>query len=181
MGWLKASRLDAQAVTDKFSQDLKLATQHVEAISLDQEPTLVPISPVEKLKYPFVPTSVPDDDLPFIPASEVTAKQRPSSASASPFPTSNLSKPSSELWIVIDNIVFDCSTFVSTHPGGEQVIESFRGQECSWQFWRFHGKDHMAEFGRPLRVGRTAGVGNRYVERPKWVGSGGFDDMDEWD
>jgi cytochrome b involved in lipid metabolism len=72
------------------------------------------------------------------------------------------------LWLVIDNIVYDCSGF--EHPGGATVIQSFRGEDCSWQFWRFHSKTHMQEFGRPLRIGRTAGVPNRFKERPKFVG-----------
>lgn len=38
------------------------------------------------------------------------------------------------LWIVIDNVVFDCTDFVNKHPGGATVIESFNGEDCSWQF-----------------------------------------------
>jgi cytochrome b involved in lipid metabolism len=72
--------------------------------------------------------------------------------------------------IVIDNIVFDCTSFLKEHPGGEQIIKSFGGAECSWQFWRFHGKKEMKEFGRPLRVGRTQGMINKFKEPQKYVG-----------
>jgi len=80
--------------------------------------------------------------------------------------------------IVIDKIVYDCTTFVKEHPGGETVVKAFAGEDCSWQFWRFHGKKEMEEFGRRLRVGKTDGVKNRYAEIPQYVGlrSRGSDD-----
>lgn len=74
------------------------------------------------------------------------------------------------LWIVIDNIVYDCTEFASAHPGGADVIESFSGSDCSWQFWRFHAGDEMREFGEPLRIGYTKGVANKFKERPRFVG-----------
>jgi cytochrome b involved in lipid metabolism len=72
--------------------------------------------------------------------------------------------------IVIDNIVFDCTSFSKEHPGGEKIINSFGGAECSWQFWRFHGEKEMKEFGRALRVGRTQGMINKFKEPQKYVG-----------
>ncbi|KAH7355454.1 fatty acid desaturas-like protein [Rhexocercosporidium sp. MPI-PUGE-AT-0058] len=54
------------------------------------------------------------------------------------------------------------------------IIKSFGGAECSWQFWRFHGPKEMAEFGRPLRVGRTEGLLNKFKEPSKYVGLRGL-------
>jgi cytochrome b involved in lipid metabolism len=71
---------------------------------------------------------------------------------------------------VVDNIVYDCLEFLKEHPGGEQIIRSFSGAECSWQFWRFHSKKEMEEFGKPLRVGRTDGMINKFKEPQKYVG-----------
>ncbi|KAK3617025.1 hypothetical protein LTR56_025569 [Elasticomyces elasticus] len=79
-------------------------------------------------------------------------------------------KGSDRLWIVVDNVVFDCTEFASEHPGGRTVIESFTGEDCSWQFWRFHNKSHMRKDGLPLRIGRTEGVVNRFKERPRFHG-----------
>lgn len=79
----------------------------------------------------------------------------------------------------MDNIVYDCTTFVLSHPGGKTVIESFCGADCSWQFWRFHGEKEMREFGRALRVGRTEGIQNRFKEPVKYVGLRKIG-MDEW-
>ena len=82
-------------------------------------------------------------------------------------------------WIVIDNIVYDCTDFVLDHPGGEQVIMSFVGEDCSWQFWRFHSKDTMAQNGLPLRIGRTEGIENRFIEPKRFAGLSRFG-RDEW-
>jgi cytochrome b involved in lipid metabolism len=72
--------------------------------------------------------------------------------------------------IVVDNVVYDCTDFLPEHPGGEQVIKSFAGAECSWQFWRFHGTKEMEEFGRQLRVGRTEGLRNKFSESKRYIG-----------
>jgi cytochrome b involved in lipid metabolism len=74
------------------------------------------------------------------------------------------------LWIVVDNIVYDCSEYVLRHPGGEQVIQSFKGRDCSWQFWRFHGAQQMEEWATPLRIARVEGVPNPFREPKRWVG-----------
>lgn len=82
--------------------------------------------------------------------------------------------------IVVDEIVYDCTDFIGEHPGGQVIIESFAGAECSWQFWRFHGKKELEEFGRPLRVGRTEGLQNKFREPAKFVGLRRLGD-DGWD
>ena len=71
--------------------------------------------------YKFVTLNVSNSDLPFISASEVKAQAWSSSDI----------NTSSELWIVIDNIIYDYSGFSSIYPGGQLVIESFRGEEYS--------------------------------------------------
>jgi cytochrome b involved in lipid metabolism len=117
---------------------------------------------------PFASLEISDNNLPFIPSSEVKTKQQHK-------------ETSEELWIVIDNIVYDCSVFVHTHPGGDTVIKNFNGSDCSWQFWRFHGKEHLEEFGKGLRIGRSANVQNRYKEPAAFVGLRPFNnDFDEW-
>lgn len=110
-------------------------------------------------EYPPQNISIRDDDLPFIPPAIVRNKQ------------SDLSQAGGLAWIVIDNIVYDCTNFIKEHPGGDTVIRSFIGEDCSWQFWRFHSKRTMEEWGRPLRVGRTEGVANRFEEPPRYFGS----------
>jgi cytochrome b involved in lipid metabolism len=78
------------------------------------------------------------------------------------------------LVIVIDNIAYDCTYFLKEHPRGEQIIKSFGGAECSWQFWRFHGKKELEDFGR------TEGMVNKFKEPQRYVGLKRLGD-DEWD
>ncbi|WAO95226.1 Cytochrome b5 heme-binding domain-containing protein [Fusarium falciforme] len=99
------------------------------------------------------PIDTSNDDLPLIDASIVIAAGK-----------------AGLLWIVIDDIVYDCTDFVEEHPGGSRVLESFRSGNCSWQFWRFHGEKDLEEFGRPLRVGRTTGIENKFKEPPRFFG-----------
>lgn len=119
-------------------------------------------------RYQMLPTSMTFDHLPLISATEVQSKQ-----------TSSSSTNSLPLWLVIDEVVFDCTDFVDAHPGGEAVIRSFAGHDCSWQFWRFHGRNHMQEDALPLRVGRTTGVPNPFKERTRFVGLRTIGD-DDW-
>ncbi|KAF7941306.1 hypothetical protein EAE99_000943 [Botrytis elliptica] len=146
MGWMNLNENGniAPKVEFHFEEDLKVTTEHVENASLKEYS--------RPQRYPFVSPKVSDSELPFIPATEVRKGT------------------SSEVGvIVIDEVVYDCTEFTTEHPGGEGILEGFAGSECSWQFWRFHGKKDM-EVGRVLRVGRTKGVMNKYAEPVKWVG-----------
>ncbi len=167
MGWLKwngnrqsVATLDSSHIGRAFLQTTKndtLLVEDVRSISLG-------IEAGDKSEHPFQATSLSNDELPFIPSHVVQAAQ---------------SDPN-RLWIVIDQVVFDCTEFASIHPGGHTVLESFHGEDCSWQFWRFHSRSDMETDGRPLRIGRTAGVANRFKEKPRFVGLRGFDADEAW-
>jgi cytochrome b involved in lipid metabolism len=170
MGWLKStalfSRPDSHEHTSNDNNNDKS-----KVISLELDSTLaqhlenVTIHSIDNLNqdllHPFQPISLEDSELPLIPATIVRSAK----------------KDLNRIWIVVDNTVYDCTDFISEHPGGETVIDNFAGQDCSWQFWRFHHLTHMREWGRPLRVGRTVGVKNRFAERPRFVG---LRRRDEW-
>lgn len=116
--------------------------------------------------YPLQEPTVPDDKLPFIPAEIIKSKRKPGALAVKLTSAEN----KKDYWIVVDDVVYNCTTFVPDHPGGEQVILSFVGEDCSWQFWRFHGKKEMEQYGRALRIGRTQGVANRFPEPVRFVG-----------
>ncbi|KAH7232918.1 cytochrome b5-like heme/steroid binding domain-containing protein [Fusarium tricinctum] len=103
----------------------------------------------------YNPTSIitSNDALPFIKAETIAEASR-----------------NDLLWIIIDDIVYDCTEFIHNHPGGARVIESFRGSNCTWQFWRFHSEKDLAEFGPSLRIGQTKGIQNKFKEPPRFVG-----------
>jgi len=157
MGWIKSGVKDSRP-----------EIQQIEGTS-EESSSLKSTSP-RLFQYQFASTDTSDDALPFIPTEEVTSKSVESGSIES----------ETELWIVIDNVVYNCSKFVYDHPGGVQVIRSFQGADCSWQFWRFHGKQTMHDFGREWRIGITSGVKNPFVEPTRWVGLRTFG-SDEWD
>ncbi|RGP81457.1 hypothetical protein FLONG3_395 [Fusarium longipes] len=124
----------------------------------DSKHDLVPsVTLVEHSSGPTTYKSAPDttesDDLPFIEAETVADACQ-----------------NGQLWVVIDDVIYDCTEFVHDHPGGSRVIEHFKGSNCTWQFWRFHSEKNMTEFGRSLRIGRTSGIRNKFKEPPRFVG-----------
>jgi cytochrome b involved in lipid metabolism len=167
MGWLK---LKQQKTIDQFivesssnaafhKEPLKSSIEHVEIVEAPQSTSL---------RWPFASCETPDNMLPHIQSSEVESKY-------------NDLDGTGLLWIVIDRIVYDCTAFIHHHPGGETVIKSFTGSDCSWQFWRFHSKNHLEQYGKELRIGRTGKVDNRFREPPMFVGLRRLnDDSDDW-
>jgi hypothetical protein len=117
-----------------------------------------PLSAVDHVEY----IALPDQStatLPFIDANTVNLSNTEMTANGQ-----------QRVWIVVDNIVYDCTEFADMHPGGYTVIQSFAGKDCSWQFWRFHNTKIMESKGGPLRIGRTKDVRNPYKEKPRFVG-----------
>jgi cytochrome b involved in lipid metabolism len=126
-------------------------------------------------QFPFVPETLSDAALPFITKDLVLQRSNQAKSSL----TDEEKERNKEHWIVIDQIVYDCSEFAYEHPGGESVILSFVGEDCSWQFWRLHSKSLMEQYGRALRVGRTEGIQNRFPETARYVGLSSLGD-DGW-
>ena len=159
MGWLSLpSRLHEPSFSHQVHTevtDLKASTEHFEHIERVGDIYDKPGS----FAYPLQDSSVPDDALPFIPPAVVRDQRL------------LFSQNRGYAWIVVENIVYDCTNFIEEHPGGDTVIRSFVGEDCSWQFWRFHSKAVMNQWGRPLRVGRTQGIDNRFKEPPRYFGS----------
>ncbi|KAH7092403.1 cytochrome b5-like heme/steroid binding domain-containing protein [Paraphoma chrysanthemicola] len=171
MGWMKAlgdkrpdpTSLQVEVTTPSGAKDehgrKTPEVAYVEDISQLPSPNVS-----SRLSHALIPPSTPNADLPFFSASAIATAV-----------TEN------KLYIVIDSIVYDCSTFIHEHPGGCRVLESFRGQDCSWQFWRFHSREVMEKWSWRLRIGRTEGVKNRWAERPRWVGLRRLgDDIANW-
>jgi cytochrome b involved in lipid metabolism len=52
----------------------------------------------------------------------------------------DVSKHNSEndVWICIDNYVYDVTSWLNKHPGGKQIIMSYAGSDATDQFFAFH-------------------------------------------
>ncbi|KAH7396088.1 hypothetical protein BKA66DRAFT_596603 [Pyrenochaeta sp. MPI-SDFR-AT-0127] len=128
MGWLKALRnntlpLHPEQVQSPHDIKVKLEAD-VQEISHIEDISISSITPHEiSQSLPFASLDTPDSELPFFSAAEIQALASNSG------PRNEL--PEDPLYIVVENIVYDCTQFVHDHPGGRQVIESFRGQDCS--------------------------------------------------
>lgn len=44
-------------------------------------------------------------------------------------------------WIVVKKQVYDCTTYLKKHPGGETMIMSYAGQDCSKDFESIHSPE----------------------------------------
>lgn len=83
------------------------------------------------------------------------------------------------LVIVVNDIVLNCTTYINKHPGGRQIIQGFAGQNCGWQWWRFHNRKIWDDVAKDLRVGRTEGIENKHVQPPTFVGLRPFGYQDD--
>ncbi|ETN37448.1 uncharacterized protein HMPREF1541_08439 [Cyphellophora europaea CBS 101466] len=166
MGWISGNKL------------APASTSVVEKIEIRPDRPVRSAQPQDILerKYAIVPAHLSDNNLPFIPKETVVGKQQPGLLAEGDL-TSDPRRH--DWWIVIDNVVYDCTDFVLEHPGGQQVIMSFVGQDCSWQFWRFHRDSQIQRYGKQLRIGRTEGVANRFKEPKRFVGLSKLSD-DSW-
>ncbi len=132
MGWIRGLAPAKLAVRDIIAPDTRTKERlvHVEDISgTSGNDIYVQRQDASKseTKYPFQPQSVSDEDLPLITSAEVVSKRRPGALSGK----ASHSEEGKDYWIVVDDIVYDCTFFILDHPGGEQIILSFVGENCS--------------------------------------------------
>lgn len=58
-------------------------------------------------------------------------------------------------WIVVDNEVYDISTWSRRHPGGSKIISHYAGQDATEAFRAFHlDLNHVKKFLQPIHLGR---------------------------
>lgn len=176
MGWLTLRR----PALPIHSEMNAAYSEHTEDITdrTHSPPTQLQTRTFLGREYPSQDPSTADSDLPYIDPAilSLVEKHWTSASPADESQSTDKRPPSPPAWIVINNVIYDCTDFQHQHPGGSVVICSFVGQDCSWQFWRFHGEDQMKRFGRALRIGRTSGVKNRFMETPRYVGLSSLDD-----
>jgi len=160
MGWLKLNRMEGGLLSGEPRNSCSTNIKSLASTEYIEVATEVPSTRTR----PRAHLSIPDAELPFVNKDEIQ----------------KVKTLTGTVWIMIDDIIYDCTDFINEHPGGTMVIRSFSGEDCSWQFWRMHSRTHLEHFGKELRVGRTEGTKNPFAEIPRYVGLRKLGNDDDW-
>jgi cytochrome b involved in lipid metabolism len=55
-----------------------------------------------------------------------------------------------DVWIIVDQKVYDVTTFLEKHPGGRKVLLKYAGKDASAEFAAFHKPSVLQEYGSGL-------------------------------
>ncbi|RMZ89020.1 hypothetical protein DV736_g3756, partial [Chaetothyriales sp. CBS 134916] len=61
--------------------------------------------------------------------------------------------PDAGLFIIIDDGVYDVTSFVDEHPGGSKILKRVAGKDASKQFWKYHNETVLKKYSPKLKVG----------------------------
>lgn len=62
-------------------------------------------------------------------------------------------KTASDLWIIVDEDVYDLTSFQDDHPGGKKILQRVAGKDASKQFWKYHNESILKKYQKQLQVG----------------------------
>ncbi|KAL2814308.1 acyl-CoA dehydrogenase/oxidase [Aspergillus granulosus] len=57
------------------------------------------------------------------------------------------------LWIIVDDDVYDLTKFQDEHPGGKKILTRVAGKDASKQFWKYHNDGILKKYQSKLQVG----------------------------
>ncbi|KAF8859292.1 putative acyl-CoA dehydrogenase [Acephala macrosclerotiorum] len=58
-----------------------------------------------------------------------------------------------DLYIVVDEDVYDLTQFQDEHPGGKKILTRVAGKDASKQFWKYHNEGILKKYKSNLQVG----------------------------
>ncbi|KAG0652359.1 cytochrome b5 [Hyphodiscus hymeniophilus] len=59
----------------------------------------------------------------------------------------------SGMYIIVDENVYDVTTFVDEHPGGAKILKRVAGKDATKQFWKYHNESVLKKYSERLRIG----------------------------
>lgn len=62
-------------------------------------------------------------------------------------------KTASDLWIIVDEDVYDLTSFQDDHPGGKKILQRVAGKDASKQFWKYHNESILKKYQKQLQIG----------------------------
>ncbi|KAK4545550.1 hypothetical protein LTR36_002900 [Oleoguttula mirabilis] len=57
------------------------------------------------------------------------------------------------LWVIVDEDVYDLTKFQEEHPGGKKILQRVAGKDASKQFWKYHNESILKKYQKQLQVG----------------------------
>ncbi|KAI9856090.1 MAG: hypothetical protein M1824_005685 [Vezdaea acicularis] len=57
------------------------------------------------------------------------------------------------LWIIVDQDVYDMTKFQEEHPGGKKILQRVGGKDASKQFWKYHNEAILKKYKSQLQIG----------------------------
>ena len=57
------------------------------------------------------------------------------------------------LYIIVDQDVYDLTKFQDDHPGGKKILQRVAGKDASKQFWKYHNEGILKKYKAKLLVG----------------------------
>ncbi|KAH7018303.1 acyl-CoA dehydrogenase [Microdochium trichocladiopsis] len=58
-----------------------------------------------------------------------------------------------DLYIIVDDDVYDLTKFQDEHPGGKKILTRVAGKDASKQFWKYHNQGILNKYKASLQVG----------------------------
>ncbi|KAF1913801.1 acyl-CoA dehydrogenase/oxidase [Ampelomyces quisqualis] len=62
-------------------------------------------------------------------------------------------KTANDLFIIVDEDVYDLTSFQEEHPGGKKILQRVAGKDASKQFWKYHNDSILKKYQKQLQVG----------------------------
>lgn len=70
-----------------------------------------------------------------------------------------------DCWVIIDNKVYDVTSFLDDHPGGAKAILLYGGKDATEQFDMLHDRNVIPKYAPETYIGDL--VGGSSSEQPK--------------
>lgn len=58
-----------------------------------------------------------------------------------------------DLYIIVDDDVYDLTKFQEDHPGGKKILTRVAGKDATKQFWKYHNQSILNKYKPTLLVG----------------------------
>ena len=61
-----------------------------------------------------------------------------------------------DCWIIIKNMIYNVTEFLSIHPGGGSIIMTLAGEDATEYFYELHRAEILEEIGQKYMIGELS-------------------------